>query len=266
MPIVDPEGQRLLETEPTKKDESSFDKGKCLTCLKVGGAITGVVVLLLLLLLLRISTAECAIEGFDNDLLLLKNAKEAGVPEPFDRGTEKNMDLDDLDTDLKGVWWMDGNPLTVEQLVSFASAKGKKPFPSSVPVYNNMARRWTWTDNIAGRIVMAYYAVDAKPDSPLVFNFTNKTSARIIPVGGVNSGKTFGFQKISDNEWDRPDANYVLRRIVNADGTAGPFWKKFKDWYKVIAPNGRMLVWRSDSDCLRKCQYFAPCFLCDAIC
>jgi len=234
-------------------------------CLKICGGVTVSLLVLVLLLLLRIWTAECAIESFDHHYVLPKLAEEAGVSEPFDRGTKANMDLTDLDVDLKGVWWMDGNPLTAEHLVSFASAEGEKPFPALVPVYNNLARRWTWTDDISGRIVMFYYAFDAEPDSALVFNFTNSSYAQIVPVGGVFDG-FFGFDKINDDEWDRPDANYILRRIVAEDGSEGPFWQKFIDWYDGIQPEGNVLVWSSDSSCLRRCQYFMPCFMCNLFC
>jgi len=86
-------------------------------------------------------------------------------------------------------------------------------------------------------------------------------------VGGVfDQSSLFGFHKINDNEWDRPDANYVLRRIVAADGSEGPFWQKFITWYDGIQPEGKVLVWSSDSSCMRKCQYFLPCFMCNAVC
>lgn len=261
----EPEGQSLLPEialpKPVQKEETSG----CMKCLKICGGITVVLLVLVILLLLRVWSAECAIESFDHHYVLPKNAEEAGVPEPFDRGTEDNMDLTDLDIDLAGVWWMDGNPLTAEHLVSFASAKGEKPFPAVVPVYNNLAGRWTWTDDIMGRIVMFYYAFDAQPDSPLVFNFTNSSSASIVPVGGVFDG-FFGFHKINNSAWDRPDANYVLRRIVAADGSEGPAWQDFITWYDGIQPEGKMLVWSSDSSCLRRCQYFLPCFACNLFC
>lgn len=256
------------------RDAEDKQQNAMTTCLKSCCGICCCLFILLLLLIARIGTAECAIESFDHHYLLPENAKKADIsPEPFERGTKENMDLEPLGIDLRGTWWMDGNPLEAEHLVSFASAKGKLPFPAIVPVFNNMARRWTWTDELflpsvpflGGRFIMFYYAFDAQPDSPLVFNFTNSSGATIIPVGGVFDG-TFGFNKITDDEWDRPDANYVLRRIVNGDGTEGPFWQKFIDWYDGIDPDGKVLVWSSDNGCLRRCQYFMPCFACNLIC
>jgi len=237
----------------------------CCKCLKIGCCIISALVLLLLLLILRIWCAECAIDSFDHHLILPENAKAAGVPEPYDMGTTDNMDLTPIDVDLRGVWWMDGNPLTAEHLVSFASAKAEKPFPVDVPVFNNRARRWTWTDGLTGRLIMFYYAFDAHVESEAIFQFQNSSYANIVPVGGVFSGD-FGFDKINDDEWDRPDANYVLRRVVNGDGTEGPFWQKFITWYDGQQENGKMLVWNDDSDCWRRCQYFLPCFMCGAIC
>lgn len=255
MPSVGEEAQKLLGAPSEPKSSGSVG-------LKVCGGICGGVVLLILWILLRVATAECAIESFDHKYILPETADAAGIAEPFDRGTEANQDLEDLDLDLAGTWWMDGNPLEAEHLVSFASAEGKKPFPANVPVYNNLKRRWTWTDGFSGRVVMAYYAFDATPEDPLVFEFKNSSYAVIAPVGGVFGDGVFEFKKINSNEWDRPDANYILRRIVNADGSAGPFWQKFIDWYDGIQPEGKMLVWSSDSSCLRKCQYFLPCFMC----
>lgn len=227
-------------------------------------------VIFLVLLLLRVNGAECAIEAFDHHFVLPKNAADAGMPpDLFDRGTPDNMDLSSLGLDLGGTWWMDGNPLADEHLVSFASARGSTPFPAVVHVYNNYARRWTWTDGFVGRLVMAYYAFDAKPESPLTFTFTSDAKATIDPVGGVfeaGGHQLFYFNKISNNEWDRPDANYVLRRIVEADGSPGPFWENFTTWYDAIQPTGNVLVWSSDNGCVRRCQYFMPCILCNALC
>lgn len=216
----------------------------------------------LLWVFILLATSNCAIESFNHRQILPGDAQPV-----FDRGTTDNMNLTSLGIDLQGIWWMDGNSLTAEHLVSFASAAGQAPFPAKVPVFNNMARRWTWTDSLMGRIVMAYYAFDAQPDSPLVFQFSNSTDATIEPVGGVFDGTSdFGFHKINDNEWDRPDAGYILRRIVNGDGSQGPFWQKFLDWYDDVQPSGHMLVWSSDKACLRRCQYFLPCPLCKSIC
>jgi hypothetical protein len=262
----EPEGQNLLPIQPEPRKEEQPPSSCCARCLKACCGCTLVLAVLLVILALRVWTAECAIQSFDHHYILPKNADEAGVKEPFDRGTADNMDLEDLDIDLAGVWWMDGNPLTAEHLVSFASAEGKKPFPAMVPVFNNLKGRWTWTDDISGRFVMAYYAFDSDPLSSLDFNFTNSSYARINPVGAVFGDGYFGFKKINKDEWDRPDANYILRRIVNADGSEGQFWDKFIKWYDGIQPEGKVLIWSSDSGCQRKCQYFMPCFACDFIC
>merc|ERR1712187_174410 len=141
---------------------------------------------------------------------------------------------------------MDGNPLVHEQLVSFAGAEAQgTKFPVEMAVENNMPRRWSWANTFVGKAVMAYYAFDAEPDTPLVFNFTNSSYAKITPVGAVFSG-FFGFEKINEDEWDRPDANYTLRRVVNADGSAGPFLQNLSDWY----PHMEFLGWSSDNGCV----------------
>jgi len=232
---------------------------------QVCGLIGGVVVLNLLWVLLRVGTATCAVESFKSDLILPANAQAAGVPEPFDRGTAANMDLSALDIDLAGTWWMDGNPLVAEHLVSFAGAQGQLPFPALVPVPNNLQRRWTWSDNFYGRLVQATYAFEALPRTPLEFRFMNNSYAHIKPISSVFVGN-FGFKKINEDEWDRADSGYVLRRVVNADGTEGPFYQKFLAWYARNVRSEEIIVWSSDSACLRRCQYYFLCAMCDRIC
>eukprot|EP00930_Biecheleria_cincta_P005122 TRINITY_DN106046_c0_g1_i1.p1 TRINITY_DN106046_c0_g1~~TRINITY_DN106046_c0_g1_i1.p1 ORF type:complete len:293 (-),score=40.49 TRINITY_DN106046_c0_g1_i1:139-1017(-) len=256
--------QESLLAANSKASAGSSSGFSC--CCRACCCFFAVLLFFLLWVTILLSTNNCAIESFDHRQILPANA--AGDAQPlFDRGTAGNMNLTSLDIDLQGIWWMDGNPLSAEHLVSFASAGGQPPFPAKVPVYNNMQRRWTWTDSFMGRVIMAYYAFDAQPDSPLVFDFTNSTDATIEPIGGVfDDTGLFRFHKISDNEWDRPDAGYVLRRIVNGDGSQGLFWEKFAQWYNDVQPSGNMLVWSSDKGCLRKRQYFLPCPLCKSIC
>jgi hypothetical protein len=218
------------------------------------------------LLVFRIPTANCAIQVFDVDNILPRNAQAAGIPQPFEIGTEENMPIDvDLNLDLTGVWWMDGNPLAYEQLVSFAGLKGKGPFPTTVHVPTSRKGHWTWSDTFVSRFINFYYTMTSEgAEHPLVFNFQNSSSAKIVPIAGVFDGE-FGFEKISKDEWDRTDT-YILRRILNADGNPTRFWDKFLTWYKGLYPSERIMVWRSDNDCLRTCQYFSPCFVCEAIC
>merc|ERR1712196_532611 len=137
---------------------------------------------------------SCAIASFP--VTEIQNAAN------FDRGTDQNMQIHpSLNIDLTGIWWMDGNPLEAEQLVSFAGAANdssgaatNSSFPIAIPVRNNLARRWTWSDTITGRGVMWYYGLSAEADEPLLFNFQNSTNAKITPVGDVFSGH-FGFAK-----------------------------------------------------------------------
>lgn len=237
-------------------------------CCKICCGVFVALIMFVLWVVLRIWTAECAVESFDVNLVLPKNAKDAGVVEPFDRGTKKNMKLDpDLDLDdLAGVWWMAGNPLTYEQLVSFAGAEGKGPFPTIVHNPSNKQRRWTWSDTFIGRSIIAYYALTTMPDDGHDFNFANSSYANIIPVADVFGNDTiFGFKKINKDEWDRV-GTYILRRVINPDGSAGPFWHKFLKWYKDSFPSERVVVFSSDNGCKRKWQYFLPCFMCNLIC
>jgi len=99
----------------------------------------------------------------------------------------------------------------------------------------------------------------------LEFKFANSSYADITPVADVLKGELFGFKKINEDEWDRVDT-YILRRVINPDGTEGPYWQKFITWYKEVHSSGRIVVYSSDSGCKRQCQYFWPCFVCNLIC
>mmetsp|Transcript_114771 Transcript_114771/g.203309 ORF Transcript_114771/g.203309 Transcript_114771/m.203309 type:complete len:263 (+) Transcript_114771:92-880(+) len=225
-----------------------------------------IVVGLILALLLRVWTAECAVMSFDAKYILPENAKDAGVTEPFDRGTVDNMKLDPaLDLDLAGTWWMDGNPLTKEQLFGFAGAYGSAPYPTSVFNPSSKKGRWTWSDDFAGRFIIAYYSLTESPEVEHNFSFVNSTYASIIPIADVFGSTLFGFKYIDKDAWDRVDT-YILHRVVAANGSAGPYWDKFIDWYTTLYPSGRMLVYSSDNGCMRKCQYFLPCFACGMFC
>merc|ERR1712232_670919 len=160
---------------------------------------------------------------------------------------------------------MDGNPLTFEQLVSFAGGHASSDaFPTVIRFPTSQPRHWTWSDTFIGRAIMAYYAFDSTSDAEQVFNFTNSSYADIVPIASVFSG-VFGFEKINEDEWDRVDT-YVLRRIVAPNGSATRFWPKFETWYREAFPSGRQLVWTSPSNCLRRCQYLLPCFMCGIFC
>jgi len=220
--------------------------------------------IVLLWVAIRVATASCAIESFDYSDIL----PAAGTYEPFDRGTSENMFLDpSLGIDLAGTWWMDGNPLTAEQLVSYAGASNDPDeFPLIMTAPSNKQRRWTWSDTLTGRGIIAYYMLTTTPETTHLYEFTDSSYANIVPVAGVFGDGVFGFRKTNDsNEWDRVDT-YKLHRIVSANGTATELWPKFEKWYLENFPDGRMIVVSSDNNCLRRCQYFLLCFMCDWFC
>lgn len=235
----------------------------CRCCLAVLGALLA----LLLWVALRVGTAECTLESFDVRLAQhSKNGAFGGFGEKFGSATEENTFLDGLDLDLLGVWWMDGNPLIYEQLVSFAGSRGSPPYPTTVFAPFLLQRHWSWSDSFFGRAIVAYYAVTEPADTVNQFKFANSSYAGIVPVADVfGENRLFGFRKINADEWDRVDT-YTLRRVVNADGTAGPFWNRFIAWYLSNFPDGRIVVQADDNSCKRVCQYFFLCFVCDVFC
>merc|ERR1712107_35236 len=101
------------------------------------------------------------------------------------------------------------------------------PFPASVNMPTQLQRRWSWSDTFIGRAIIAYYSITVSPETMLEFKFVNSSFADIVPVEGIFDGLFFGFKKINEDEWDRAGA-YVLRRIINSDGSEGPFWKIYR--------------------------------------
>lgn len=260
-PVVRDHDDTAQLLEESKARTLTVVSSKRPTCGQVCCGITLFLIAFVAWVAVRVATASCAIESFEPQLLI-------GSGPPVERGTSSNMDLRGLGVDLTGVWWMNGNKFVVEQLVSFAGASGKLPFPAAVVVPDSKARRWTWSDNFFGRAVMAWYEFETNSDAVHVFNFTNSSSATIDPVSATfgKDPTLFHFDKIDDDQWSRPDAHYILQRIVKADGSAGPYWQQFLTWYKGQFGDGKMVVWSSDSDCLRRCQFFLPCFACNRIC
>jgi len=215
-------------------------------------------------------TTQCGLTSFPVDHILPDNAIQAGVAPLFNMGTSANMFIDPaLGIDLTGVWWMDGNPFTVEQLVSFAGASGTGPFPADVFVPTNLQGQWTWSDTLGGRLVMGWYNFISTVDETHDFAFENSSYAIIDPVDETTFNTVgyteFGFSKIDDDSWFR-DA-YTLRRIIYEDGTPHPVqWQRFLDYYYNLQPNGMMVVYSTNNQCIRRCEYLLPCFICTKIC
>eukprot|EP00434_Breviolum_minutum_P004532 symbB.v1.2.003996.t1/scaffold208.1/size268109/3 len=182
-------------------------------------------------------------------------------------GTSENMNVDPtLDIDMTGTWWMDGSPAYFEQLVSFAGAQGTGPFPTTLFMPTNGKGRWTWSDTLLGRFIMGYYNFISTVDETHDFHFVNSSFASITPVDEVTFGAEFGFKKISIDEWNRGDV-YILRRIIYEDGTPHPVqWRRFLDYYYGLQPDGMLVVYTTNNQCLRRCEFLLPCFICTSIC
>lgn len=221
----------------------------------------------LLWVVLMAWTTQCGLTSFPVEHVLPENAIQAGVVPLFKMGTSANMNIDPaLGIDLTGTWWMDGNPFTIEQLVSFAGGAGQGPFPAHLMMPTNLAGQWTWSDSIFGRIVMGWYNFISTVDETHDFMFVNSSYAEIDPVDETTFGDNiFPFEKISDDEWLREV--YVLRRIIYEDGTPHPVqWQRFLDWYYTTWPSGQMVVYTTNNQCIRRCEFLLPCFICKSIC
>ncbi|CAK9070986.1 unnamed protein product [Durusdinium trenchii] len=121
--------------------------------------------------------------------ILASNAIADGTITPYEMGTSLNMNVDPaLNIDLTGAWWMDGNPAIFEQVVSFAGAVGAAPFPVSIPMPTNFKGRWTYSDTLLARLVMAYHAWTTAVNDAHLFMFANSTSAEIVPVAQAAFG------------------------------------------------------------------------------
>ena len=134
--------------------------------------------------------------------------------------------------------------------------------------YSSCSRLKRWCMRIDERVPadVPYDQQPAKEETHDFF-FTNKTYADIDATSDLVFGDgTFPMSKINEDEWDRVNS-YVLRRIVYGDGTPHPvFWPKFLDWYKSTFPGLGIAVMSSNNDCIRRCQYVAPCFVCQPLC
>lgn len=261
--IRPPDEEALLE-----KNEEVPMGGCCAACCECYWCCCGTCTVFILWVLLVTWTTQCGVTTFPVEHILASNAIADGTITPYEMGTSLNMNVDPaLNIDLTGAWWMDGNPAIFEQVVSFAGAVGAAPFPVSIPMPTNFKGRWTYSDTLLARLVMAYHAWTTAVNDAHLFMFANSTSAEIVPVAqAAFGGQNFGFNKISNDEWNRGDV-YTLRRIIYEDGTPHPvFWPNFLNWYRSIQPNGKIVVYGSDNMCIRRCQFVMPCFVCKAFC
>mmetsp|Transcript_107061 Transcript_107061/g.149306 ORF Transcript_107061/g.149306 Transcript_107061/m.149306 type:complete len:265 (+) Transcript_107061:63-857(+) len=251
-----------------RQDVVFVNKSAGSSCCKCCGCCCCSFLALVLWVVFFMMTTECGTRVSPVEHILPENALAAGLTPPFESGTLGNMFLDPaLDLNFTGIWWMDGNPLIWEQLVSFAGAQGMAPYPTTVYNPSSLAGHWTWSDNFFGRGIMMFYAFTSYAEETHDFFFTNKTYADIDATSDLVFGDgTFPMSKINEDEWDRVNS-YVLRRIVYGDGTPHPvFWPKFLDWYKSTFPGLGIAVMSSNNDCIRRCQYVAPCFVCQPLC
>mmetsp|Transcript_22640 Transcript_22640/g.51002 ORF Transcript_22640/g.51002 Transcript_22640/m.51002 type:complete len:270 (+) Transcript_22640:62-871(+) len=252
-----------------ERNTDSFVSSTPGLCMQLCGCCCCSLLVFMVWVLLMMMTTQCATRSSPVEHILPQNALADGVLPPFEAGTLNNMFLDPgLGLNLTGTWWMDGNPLHWEQLVSFANAEGIMPYPAVVKDPCSLARHWSWSDNVYGRAIMLWYAFSSSAEATLDFYFQNRTYADIDAISDAVFGETasFPFTYINDDEWAR-GSDYVLRRIIYEDGTPHPrFWPKFINWFYSTFPAGKIVTSSSNSDCLRRCQYLAPCVLCKAIC
>ncbi|CAJ1461689.1 unnamed protein product [Effrenium voratum] len=259
---------RMEEEDAPRKAKADGSAGCCESpCCAFCGCVCCVLLISLLWIVLNTGTTQCGMTSFPVERVLPANAAADGATSPFVVGTSQNQAIAPaLNIDLTGVWWMDGNPLTIEQLISWAGAQGVPPFPSDVLVPTNRAGQWSYSDSFFARIVMAFYSFTSFVEETHDFRFFNDSFAEIAPVSEAVFSEDFLFTKINADEWDRGGV-YIMRRVIYEDGTPHPqFWQKFLDWYYTIQPNGKMLVYSTNNQCIRRCEYLMPCFVCTAIC
>jgi len=195
-------------------------------------------------------------------------------------GTQANMDpkLQDLGIDFTGLWWMKGNPVP-EVLASFAGAAvNSSSFPAMLRVPNSLKNQWSWTDNTAGELLMAFYS-QGPPEAPMEIVMEDGEN------GGIRTALTdfpgiyvdkWGFHKINDDEWDRPtsfqnrsltgrifgDSNYTLTRVLREDGTKTQHW----DTFLASSDAVQQLSFGNDDTCMRECQILLTCRICQSKC
>lgn len=263
--IYSDEEPLVRKVEPV--GSGTFIGSLCTPCCQCCGFCCGGICVLVLWVVLLTWTTQCGLTSLPVENILPANAIEAGTVPLFDMGTSENMNVDPtLDIDMTGTWWMDGTPAYFEQLVSFAGAQGVGPFPTTLFMPTNGKGRWTWSDTLLGRFIMGYYNFISTVDATHDFHFVNSSFASITPVDEVTFGAEFGFKKISIDEWNRGDV-YILRRIIYEDGTPHPVqWRRFLDYYYGLQPDGMLVVYTTNNQCLRRCEFLLPCFICTSIC
>lgn len=195
-------------------------------------------------------------------------------------GTRQNMDsrLFDAGIDFSGLWWMRHNPVP-EVLASFAGVKvNSSSFPLKMIVPNNLKNQWSWQDNTAGDMLMAFYS-QSKPDAPMEIIMQDAANGGIQTALSDFPGiyvEAWGFHKFNGDQWNRPtsfqdkslvgrafgDSNYTLTRIVREDGTKTQYWSDFLASKDAV----QQLSFGNDNFCMRTCETAGTCYLCQKLC
>jgi len=197
-------------------------------------------------------------------------------------GTKANMDVpESLGIDLRGLWWMWGNPVP-EILSSFAGTKSNgSSYPVALFIKSRMAHHWSFPDSIFGKGFMAFNnleheGTELKAERTLAIRFQNSTHGEIdnrlrnIPLVW---GDRWPMYKINNDMWSRPstfqkgsvlpDTTYNLTRIIREDGTKTRYWKDFL----ASSDNVDQLTYGTNDNCVRICRAGGTsCHFCRVTC
>lgn len=158
----------------------------------------------------------------------------------------------DLPDTLKGVFFMDGNPLPDSCLTMYNLTWDKENLSLFIPVYGRL--QWTFHNTLPGLLLLRAAQI-ARFGYQIKFTDASLQFAEIIPIGfGISVPKwivDLTMFQIDDSQngdtWKRKNiwfggipyiGEYILRRVVNADGS---YTAAFQDMLNK-APNQCLVV------------------------
>jgi len=219
------------------------------------------------------------VKNFDAEHVLPSSASAVGLGKTFEIATRENMNTS-IPVDFTGLWWIRclDDPvvcgtsrsfcslyrsLRLEEGLTFAgmtsNTTGEPWFLAQLSAQTNMQHRWMFSNSLAGRIAMIAVGFTGASENKLNMVFYNRTNGRI---GSGSETIIWPIDKIDEDQWLRKtiwtdiggvpvsNMNYILTRIVNADGTPHPVL--YQKWLKHVH-GWQVRVFNTNDDCMRKC-------------